>query len=71
MEARPISIREASKMMQVPEQFVRVSIAKGKIPGAYYLKEDDKTRGTYYVTDAQITTLMEGRYEWGEVNCTE
>ena len=47
-------------MMQKPEQFVRVSIFAGKIPGAYYLEGKNGKRGTYYITDEQVTNLMKG-----------
>lgn len=57
---RPISIKEASRMMQKPEQFVRLSIFAGKIPGAYYLEGKNNKRGTYFVTDEQIENLMKG-----------
>ena len=57
---RVISIREASRMMQMPEQYIRESIRRGKIPGAYYLKKDNKSRGSFYITDAQIENLMKG-----------
>ena len=57
---RVISIREASQMMQMPQQYVRESIRRGKIPGAYYLKKDNKSRGSFYITDAQIENLMKG-----------
>ena len=61
MTAKPISIREASIMMQMPEQFVRVSIFKGKIPGAYYLEGENGKRGTYYITNTQVRKMMEGK----------
>lgn len=64
METRPISIREASRMMQVPEQFVRVSIFAGKIPGAYYIEGKNGKRGRYFVTNTQIENLMKG--VWNE-----
>lgn len=47
-------------MMQVPEQYLRVSINAGKIPGAFYLEGKGGKRGTYYVTDEQIKNLMKG-----------
>ena len=52
-------------MMQMPEQFVRVSIFAGKIPGAYYLEGKNGKRGQYFVTDVQIRNLMKG--VWDEV----
>lgn len=55
-----ITIKEAACMMQVPEQFVRVSIFAGKIPGAYYLEGRNGKRGQYYITDEQIQKLMKG-----------
>ena len=55
-----ISIREAAHRMQVPEQFVRVSIVAGKIPGAYKVEGKNGKRGQYYITDEQITNLMKG-----------
>jgi hypothetical protein len=58
---RRISIKEASTMMHVPEQFLRVSIYAGKIPGAYYLEGRNGKRGTYYITDEQVKNMMEGK----------
>ena len=63
---RPISIREASKMMQMPEQFVRVSIYAGKIPGAYYVEGKNGKRGQYYVTDVQVQNMMKGGWDEAE-----
>lgn len=57
---RPITIKEASRMMQMPEQFVRVSIFAGKIPGAYYKKREGAKRGQYFITDVQVENLMKG-----------
>lgn len=57
---KPISIREASRMMQKPEQFVRSSIFAGKIPGAFYLEGKNGKRGTYFITDTQIENMMKG-----------
>ena len=57
---RPISIKEASIMMRKPEQFVRVSIFAGNIPGAYYQKGENKKRGSYYITDEQVKNMMKG-----------
>lgn len=57
---RRISIKEAARMMGVAEQFVRVSIFAGKIPGAYKVEGKNGKRGEYYVTDEQITNLMKG-----------
>ena len=56
-----ISIREAAHRMQVPEQFVRVSIFAGKIPGAYRIEGKNGKRSQYYITDEQVTNLMKGR----------
>lgn len=61
METRPITIREAAKMMKANEEFVRQSIRDEKIPGAYYIKQDGKGRGTFYITNAQVVRMMEGR----------
>ena len=55
-----ISIREAAHRMQVPEQFVRVSIFAGKIPGAYKIEGKNGKRGQYYITDEQVKNLMKG-----------
>ena len=60
MTARPISIKEASIMMRMPEQFVRCAIFAGNIPGAFYQKKEGAKRGQYFVTDVQIKNLMEG-----------
>ena len=57
---RPISIREASRMMQAPEEFVREAVRRGKIPGAFYMKKDEKSRGVFYITDEQVTNMMKG-----------
>ena len=57
---RTISIKEASRMMQKPEQWVRVAIFAGKIPGAFYLPGKNNKRGTYFITDEQVTNLMKG-----------
>ena len=58
-------------MMQVSEQFVRVSIFAGKIPGAFYLEGENGKRGQYYVTDAQITNLMEGEKPCKRGECSQ
>ena len=63
MNTRPISIKEASRMMQMPEQFVRVSIFAGKIPGAYYIEGKNGKRGQYFVTNKQIENLMKGAWD--------
>ena len=55
-----ISIKEAARMMQVPEQFLRVSIFAGKIPGAYKVEGRNGKRGQYYITDEQVKNLMKG-----------
>lgn len=57
---KQISIREAAHMMGVAEQFLRVSIFAGKIPGAYKIEGKNGKRGKYYITDEQITNLMKG-----------
>ena len=57
---RPISIREASRLMQMPEQFVRVAIFAGKIPGAFYIEGKNGKRGKYFVTNTQIENMMKG-----------
>ena len=59
-DTRPISIKEASEMMQVHEQFVRVCIAAGKIPGAFYIEGKGGKRGKYYITNTQIENMMKG-----------
>ena len=59
-ETRPVSINEAAEMMQVHPQFVRVSIAAGKIPGAFYIEGKGGKRGKYYVTNTQIENMMKG-----------
>lgn len=61
METRPITIREASQMMRMPEQFVRVSIFAGNIPGAYYQKKPGAKRGQYFITNTQVQRMMEGK----------
>jgi hypothetical protein len=55
-----LTIKEASQMMQVPEQFLRVSIFAGKIPGAYMVEGKNGKRGQYYITDEQVKNLMKG-----------
>lgn len=68
METRPITIREAAKMMKANEEFVRQSIRDEKIPGAYYIKLDGKERGSFYITNAQVVRMMEGRiYEGNNI----
>lgn len=57
---KQISIKEAAHMMGVAEQFVRVSIFAGKIPGAYKIEGSGGKRGKYYITDEQIKNLMKG-----------
>ena len=57
---KPITIKEASQMMHKPEQFVRVAVKQGKIPGAFYLEGKNRERGTYYITDAQVKNMMKG-----------
>ena len=59
-ETKPVSIKEASKMMQVHEQFVRLSIRAGEIPGAFYIEGKGGKRGKYYVTNTQIENMMKG-----------
>lgn len=63
METKPISIKEASAMMKKPEQFVRLSIFAGKIPGAYYLEGRNGKRGTYFITNTQVANLMKGVWD--------
>jgi len=53
-----ITTKQASIMMGVSEQAVRVMIQNGRIPGASC--GGSKTRHSYFITDAQIKTLMEG-----------
>lgn len=60
-ETRPITIKEASRMMKRPEQYVRVAIFAGKIPGAFYQKKDGASRGSYYITNTQVQRMMEGK----------
>lgn len=67
METRPITIREAAKMMKANEEFVRQSIRDEKIPGAYYIKLDGKERGSFYITNAQVVRMMEGRIYEGNI----
>ena len=55
-----LSIREAAVMMRKPEQFVRVSIFAGKIPGAYKIEGKNGKRGQYYITDEQILNMQRG-----------
>lgn len=55
-----ISIKEAARMMGAAEEFVRVSIFAGKIPGAYKLEGKNGKRGQYYITDEQVKNLMKG-----------
>lgn len=61
---KPITIKEAAQMMGVAEQFVRVSIFAGKIPGAYRVEGKHGKRAKYYITDEQVKNLMKG--ETGE-----
>ena len=48
-------------MMQCHEQFVRVAIAAGKIPGAFYIEGKGGKRGKYYITDTQVENMMKGK----------
>lgn len=57
---RRITTKEAAHMMGVAEQFVRVSIFAGKIPGAYKIEGRNGKRGQYYITDEQVKNLMKG-----------
>ena len=54
-----ITIKEASERMKVPVQQVRVMIQRGKIPGAFTMGTGK--RRSYYITDQQITNVMNGR----------
>lgn len=47
-------------MMGAAEQFVRMSIFAGKIPGAYMVEGKNGKRGQYYITDEQVKNLMKG-----------
>ena len=51
-------------MMQMPEQFVRESVKRGKIRGAYYLEGKNGMRGMYFITDVQVENQMKG--DWNE-----
>jgi hypothetical protein len=68
MEVRPISIKEASEMMRMPEQFVRMSIFAGKIPGAFYRKKEGAKRGQYFITNVQVQRVMEGKNDGCDFN---
>lgn len=45
-----ITIKEAAKRLGVSEDFVRESIAQGKIKGAHYIER--KERRTFYIDRA-------------------
>ena len=55
---RFLTIKEASQMMEKPEQAVRMLIQLDKIPGAFYT--GPKYRRTYFITDEQVENLMKG-----------
>lgn len=55
---RTITIKEAAQMMGKSEQYVRVAVQLGKIPGAFVT--GSKVRKGYFITDAQIQNLMKG-----------
>ena len=57
---KAITIKEAARMMQKSEQFVRVSIYADRIPGAYYLPGKGGKRGQYFITDTQVINMMKG-----------
>ena len=55
---RKITMSEASKILQISEQAVRVMIQKNKIPGAICYGPEH--RRTYYITDVQLENFMRG-----------
>lgn len=59
-----ITIKQAAQMMQTSEQFVRMSIALERIPGAF------KVGHAYFITEEQVKNMMEGRINDEEVRKT-
>ena len=55
---RTITVKEAAQMMGKSEQYVRVAVQLGKIPGAFVT--GSKARRGYFITDAQVQNLMKG-----------
>ena len=55
---RRVTIKEAARLMQLPEQAVRVLIQLGRISGATYYGTGK--RRTYYITDEQIYNMTRG-----------
>lgn len=47
-----LSVAEAAKMMQVSEQFPRVSMQQGKLPFGYVLKTSSQY--TYYINSSKF-----------------
>lgn len=57
---RAITVKEAAQMMQRPEQFVRMAVQLGKIPGAF--ATGTKAKRSYYITDEQVINMMKGGF---------
>ena len=54
-----ITIKEAAGRMEISEQCLRVMIQTGKIPGA--IMSGSKARRSYYLTEAIIDNVIQGR----------
>ncbi|MDO4302136.1 MAG: hypothetical protein Q4D26_12220 [Clostridia bacterium] len=58
MKAR-LSTAEAAKILDVPEQFLRVALQKGKYPFGFAIKTS--TQHTYYINGPQLEEYMRNR----------
>jgi len=55
-----LTIKEASKEMQISEQFLRVLIREGKFSWATATRIKDKGRWTYFINEAGFRKYMDG-----------
>lgn len=55
-----ITIKEASREMQISEQFLRVLIREGKFPWATATRIKENGRWTYFVNEAAFRKYMDG-----------
>ena len=55
-----ITIKEASKEMQISEQFLRILIRKGHFPWATATQIKDQGRWTYWINEAGFRRFMKG-----------
>ena len=54
-----LTIKQASEIMGIAEQGLRMMIQLNRIPGATFIEGRDG-RKTYYITDVQVQNLMKG-----------